>query len=225
MSKGPRITPEAKLAIYQEALKEPRRPRTNVAVTLERVMPEMGYFVPERDVLLRMISWARNHEVTDIPENELWGLTPLATCPISPEALPSVLVAWFQAASHGIRFTYRDAKWVALLYSLYPSPEVTAWLVKFPMQKRFMSTLWGVTLAQCERAAVAANVDRRVWDNPVILLAIYEQSDLGTVSEADRKKIMGQVLEEPGDTKELEELFREINKVIRQGRKAEADPP
>ena len=112
------ITPEGNELIAGKALKTPRIKRTQLAEQLQREFEELGWDVPEFEVLERKISWYRNHMANE-PEDKPWSLISLPKNPIPADAIPHVLKVWALALEEGNPLTIREAIWTAWLYPIF----------------------------------------------------------------------------------------------------------
>lgn len=132
MPKGPKIADEVHQVIATKVLENPTMKREEIVHEIKKVLDARGGHVPERNTLLKQISFYRHHSPVslDVP----WSVGSLAQHPIPPEALPVVLQAYVledtwgtpTATSYGVRrgtLTVREALWVARIYQLFLDEE------------------------------------------------------------------------------------------------------
>ncbi len=121
MSHGPRIKPEVRDMIWDEALDRPERHRDDVAQKLQDDIGRYGYPVPEFDTLKKMISKARTSKRPS-PEDEAWQLASLQKNEVPPGALSALVEVWKLKLALGSSLTIRQAKWVVRLQALVGDP-------------------------------------------------------------------------------------------------------
>lgn len=115
------IPPKSRMYIIARALEPPRINRRILARKLQKELKEMGFDMPEAEVLERIISKARNYSIS--PLDRLWSLANLDINPLPVEVLPMVMS--FQQTG---TFTIRGAIWAARLYKLIPPDLVFDWV-------------------------------------------------------------------------------------------------
>jgi len=104
-----RLDADVKRKIIEAALDPAReQKREKLAEELER---ELGKKSPSLDYLMKLISQARNHKVSNL-ENP-WCLASFEAPPMPPEVLPVVLQLWKYRIKEGI--TIREARWAGRL--------------------------------------------------------------------------------------------------------------
>ncbi len=137
-----RIRPVLRSIIYQKALEYPRMPRELVAKDLVPLIEELKERVPDKETLMREISYARNHE----PQDDPWHVVPdtrISHYSISPEALPAVLRVWESETKENRLISSRQARWVERLFyvfkegNFYDTDPDSATPILATMAKRF----------------------------------------------------------------------------------------
>jgi len=144
------IPPGSRAHIEARVVEHPYIQRKELAKKLQNELEEMGYDMPELEVLERMISKHRNDPID--PKDKPFCLCPgaLVKYPIHPEALPMVLRVWAKCLeeekpdkdgfSSKMTFTIRDALWVARLselYSLFNDPEaIWSYAFRYSVRER-----------------------------------------------------------------------------------------
>ena len=123
--KRARITSEGEAHIYKRSIEEPRKQRTELAKALQNELKDMGFDMPELEVLERKVSKYRN-EKRD-PKDEPFTLAALADNSMFVEHLPVILRAYLAEyiamAQAGLPIprpplTIREALWIARLSSV-----------------------------------------------------------------------------------------------------------
>ena len=110
----------------------PRLQRGPLATKLQAELKELGYDVPQFEVLERMISKYRNRTAGS-PEDMPWSTATLNAPdapPVSPEALAAMLRMWGSRMEKGDTFTIREAKWTARLSGLEPDIEKLSFIAR-----------------------------------------------------------------------------------------------
>lgn len=131
MAKGPHITNEVRILIAKLHEQHPKWTNTMIRNevlsivhkgdpslpkdwpskhSIDRIMPEIRYRARLRKL---------KPTYGDLP----WTIQSMTTCPIPPEALPSVLRVWFAAREKGRALSIRDAEWVSRLYAAIDNVE------------------------------------------------------------------------------------------------------
>ncbi len=130
--KRARIPIEAKALIGRRALEVPRLQRGPLAEKLQAELKDLGYDVPQYEVLERMISKYRTHTASS-PEDMPWSTATLnapGAPPLPQEALAAVLRVWQSRIEKGAAFTIREAKWTARLSGLEPDIEKLSFIAR-----------------------------------------------------------------------------------------------
>jgi len=109
----PAIKPSIKQLICAKALKDKDAPRLALAVELKNLIEEMGEISPSEETMMKLISQARNHPVSEL--DKPWSIARLDDYPIPPKELPKVIREYRRHMDEGTEFTIRQAKWVARL--------------------------------------------------------------------------------------------------------------
>ncbi len=110
--RGPKISPEVKELIMNEALKSTKK-RTELAVELGETIEAKGWHSPTVETMEKLISKIRNDRDS---QDRPWSVAALADYEIPPEALPVVMNAWSKALGQETPLTIRQVKWIARLY-------------------------------------------------------------------------------------------------------------
>jgi len=124
--RGPKITDEVKLLIAHLHKEHPKYTneeiRNLVEANLRKANPDLPEGWPSKFVIDRIMPGIRERtrlsELNPDPRDRPWTTSSMIKYPIPPEALPSVLQAWFRLRKKGFEFlTIRQAQWVARLYT------------------------------------------------------------------------------------------------------------
>jgi hypothetical protein len=117
----PGIKPYIKQLIYAKALQNKDTPRLALAVELKNLIEEMGEIPPTEETMMKLISQARNHPISEL--DEPWSVGCLAKYDVPPEALPVVMKIYEgRLREEEQHFTIREALWIGRLYKVIDDP-------------------------------------------------------------------------------------------------------
>jgi len=117
----PAIERHIKELIYAKAVQDKNTPRLALAVELKNLIEEMFEVPPSEETMMKLISEARNHPVSEL--DMLWSVGCLAQYDIPPEALPKVMSIYEKRlGARKPRFTIREVLWIARLHKTIDDP-------------------------------------------------------------------------------------------------------
>jgi len=112
-----KITQKSRNYIIARAIAPPRIGRKALAKKLQKELEEKGWDVPEKEVLWKKISEARNQQPNELDRD--WTLGSLAEYPIPPEALPLIGAFQMYRLTTDAFLSIREAQWAGRLYNLF----------------------------------------------------------------------------------------------------------
>jgi hypothetical protein len=129
-NRGFKIPEDIRKLINSFAIKVPNKPRAELAAELQELIENKGLKPPQEETLMRMISAARNKQLS--PKDSIWHLGTLREHPISKEAIPAILeVQRFIEESRFPQYlpplTVRQAYWISCLYKVVKDTPYLYW--------------------------------------------------------------------------------------------------
>ncbi len=118
--RGPKISREVRRLIIGQAIHDSKNmPRRALAVRLQDLIEKMGEISPTEDTLARMISEARNQQLSEL--DQPWSIGACAEYNIPPSIIPTLIKLQKSKAANDEKgspgqITIREAQWVARLY-------------------------------------------------------------------------------------------------------------
>lgn len=199
------IDPKLRTYITELALKDRKRDRGLVADEVIEYITKNGYFPLQKETIEKIISKARNHEIS--PIDKPWSLASLPQNPISPEALPIVLevkVLKDILSNWSDPLSIRQAHWIARLYKLFKVDNIVDMY------------LWSQKYADSELAYEVVNINLNVSDLDINLIHKLGKQIAASLNMAYGKEEdkMNKALSDIGNNPFLKEYGHIRNKAI-----------
>lgn len=126
-----RIKPAIKQLIVSEAIRYREKPRLILAADIRDTIERIGEVSPSEETLIKMVSDARNKEVS--PLDTPWHLGTLDDYPLSAEAIHHILKVqkWMAKKGKKSQVTLRLAKWISRFSKVISKDIAWLWKVSF----------------------------------------------------------------------------------------------